>query len=288
MAEQFSQISEFIIGKWQEIDNYLLAYGLSLNKILLFLVLIWASYLLLRYVLRIKKRETFSLLLSKGEIRQGSDFDPLISLKVSNLNAFPVQVLELSIDSEEMSMPIVLELAELIAANDAISIELELERNLVGETGQVYLFAYLPKQAKKLYRLKADYSFEPWAGRYKISPLKQQIKRVRVLDSQKLNKSLNQPLNTKYHERSSSQIKAIEAARVNSRKTPKSPERLSHTEILRYGPKLNKAAEQAPAGPSPKSRSTVFAKPKQAEIPLEGEIQKAQKPKTKLKFPNEF
>jgi len=288
MAEQFSQIWQFIFNKWQEIDRFLLSYGLSLNILLLSLVLIWASLLLLRYILRIRKRETFSLLLSKGEIRQGSDFDPILSLRVSNLNAFPVQILELSIDSEEMSMPIVVEMAELIAANDAISIELELEQKVVGDRGQVNLFAYLPKQAKKLYRLKAAYSFEPWAGRYKISPLKQQIKRVRVLDSQKLNKSLNEPLNAKYLERSSSQIKAIDSTQPNDLNTLKSSERLRHTEILNHSPSLAGASAPAVAKPKSKPSPARFSRPEQPNIPSETEVSRPGKPKTALKFPNEF
>ncbi len=293
MVEQISQIWDYILIKWHELDNYLLSNGISINVLLLVLVLIVAVLMLLRYLSRIRKRETFSLLLSKGEIRQGNDFDPMLSLRVSNLNAFPVQILELSIDSEEMTMPIVVETAELIAANDAISIELELNQNIVGDTGDVYLFAYLAKRANKLYRLKASYSFEPWAGRYKISPLKQQIKRVRLLDSQKLNKSLKEPLNAKYLERSSSQIQAIETPKQVEASIVdnfKSSDRLSHTEILNSTPKPQSRPSQTnkrilkPVNTQPKLENQEVLN---SETSPETQL-RPRKSKTVLKFPNEF
>ncbi len=292
MAEQFSQIWSFITARWQEIDQFLLPYGINLSALLLSISLILALLLLLRYALRIRKRETFSILLSKGEIRQSSEFDPLLSLRVSNLNAFPIQILELSIDSEAMTMPIVVDLAELVAANDSISIELELEQNVVGDDGLVYLFAYLPRQAKKLYRLKASYSYEPWAGRYKISPLKQEIKRVRQLDSQRLTKSLNEPLNAKYLERSSSNINALKTPKnetaINAEQL-KSSARLSHTEILNHQP--HKQTVESIKRPPRKAKVELPRAIEQAQNMVDANAEtelRVVKPKPELKFPNEF
>ncbi len=292
MAEQFSQTWSFIITKWQELDQFLLPYGISLSVVLLSISLIIALLLLLRYALRIRKRETFSILLSKGEIRRSSEFDPLLSLRVSNLNVFPIQILELSIDSEAMTMPIVVDLAELVAANDSISIELELEQNIVGDDGLVYLFAYLPRQAKKLYRLKASYSYEPWAGRYKISPLKQQIKRVRQLDSQRLSKSLNEPLNAKYLERSSSNINALKTPKTETAinlEQLKSSARLSHTKILNHQPN-NQAVENIKR-PLGKAKVELPRAIKQSQNRMDSKTEtelSPTKPKPELKFPNEF
>lgn len=273
MSEIFTKVRGFIVDSWFDLDSFLASKGLNLSILVLVLALIIASLLFFRFLLRLRKRNKLSLLVSKGEIRQGRDFKPILSLRLSNLNKIPLQVLELSLDSDSMPMPEIVELAELVGPEEVIPIEAELEQDLVGKEGILHLFVFFPKRANQLYRLKATYSFEPWAGRYKISPFKQTIKKVRHLDSELLNKSKSAPLNQKLLERSQSEINPIK-------------ERNSFKEqSVQAAKATRKNTTERPVKPLVAKKSQPSQEAVAADI--EAELSKP-KPKHDLKFPKDF
>ncbi len=275
MSEIFTKVWSFVVDKWLALDSFLASKGLNLMTLALVLGLIIASILFFRFLIRLRKRNKVTLLVSKGEIRQGRDFKPIISLRLSNLNKIPLQVLEISLDSDSMPMPELVELAELVGPDEVITIESELEQNLVGETGVLHLFAFFPKRANQLYRLRATYSFEPWAGRYKISPFKQTIKKVRQLDSELVSKSKSTPLSQKLLERSRTEIEPI------TEKSDFKPQRQSPLPA-------KEAARNTTAKPiKPLIKKRLQPSEKTVAADAEAEVSKP-KVKQDLKFPKEF
>jgi hypothetical protein len=123
------------------------------------------------------------VLISKGEIvsRQG-DGALMLRLTVSNLNLTPLQLLELSVQMSELPAPLTTEVAALIAPQGAVDLTAELE-DVEGDEGTLELYVYASENRRKTYRVSAQLLWEPWNGRYKVSPLGQRVEPVRSLAS---------------------------------------------------------------------------------------------------------
>ena len=127
------------------------------------------------------------LLISKGEIIQvESSTIQVLHLKVSNLNEYPVQLLEFAIKTNLMSTPITVEAVELLGPHESVEFEANMPVSLVGEKGDVRLYAYIAQPFKKMFLLKSSFAWEPWNRRHKISPLGQSLRPVRRLGSAQL------------------------------------------------------------------------------------------------------
>lgn len=124
------------------------------------------------------------LLISRGEINQAENSSlQLLSLKVSNLNDYPVQLLELALKTELMPHPLPIEAVELLPPHQAIELEAELPSDIVGDQGLIYAYLHLPGPKRAVFRLQGHFSWEPWNKRYKVSPLKQTLRPARELSS---------------------------------------------------------------------------------------------------------
>jgi hypothetical protein len=127
------------------------------------------------------------LLISKGEIIQvESSTIQVLHLKVSNLNDYPVQLLEFAIKTNLMSNPITVEAVELLGPHESVEFEANMPVSLVGEKGDVRLYAYIAQPFKKMFLLRSGFAWEPWNRRHKISPLGQTLRPVRRLGSAQL------------------------------------------------------------------------------------------------------
>ena len=123
------------------------------------------------------------LMVSKGEVRQREGGTAqILSLKVSNLNNHSVQLLEITLKSDLMTTPLVVDAAELLNAGEAVELEAPLPKAMSGDSGTVNVFVFIPR-SKKLYCLRCEFEWEAWAFRYKVSPLGQTFKRVKRLES---------------------------------------------------------------------------------------------------------
>ena len=101
---------------------------------------------------------------------------------VSNLGSSPLQLLELSVCTDQEPTPVVVEIASLLAANQSVDVLVELPV-LTGERGTLELYAFAAEARKRCYRLRSSFVWEPWNGRYKVDPLDQRVEAVRVLAS---------------------------------------------------------------------------------------------------------
>lgn len=129
------------------------------------------------------------LLVTQGEIIPNAYSDlpaakgqGLIRLTISNLSPYPLQVLELALQSDATNLPGWLELTPLLGVGTSVKLE-EAIAPFRGQQGELSVYVYAPATPKKLFRLSAGYTWEPWQGRYKISPLGQRIEPARELAS---------------------------------------------------------------------------------------------------------
>lgn len=120
-----------------------------------------------------------------GEDNRGGLMRPVshaLRMTVSNLNAYPVQLLEVALKTSEMDAPITLETAQIIAPEASVMLKEKLPQ-FSGEEGKLTLYFYLSGSSKRYVSLSANFEFEPWDARYKVSPLGQALTPFRQLAS---------------------------------------------------------------------------------------------------------
>lgn len=106
-----------------------------------------------------------------------------LALTLSNLNSWPVQLLELAVRTRGLRQPVVAEAGAVVPPNGAVDVVAELF-DLPGDVGVVELFLYSNRGAKRTYRLTAPLEWEPWDSRYRIKSLSARMTRVTALASQ--------------------------------------------------------------------------------------------------------
>ena len=111
-----------------------------------------------------------------------------LRMTVSNLNTYPVQLLEVALKTSEMDAPITLEAAQIIAPESSVMLK-ETLPTLRGEEGKLTLYFYLSGGSKRYVSLQANFAFEPWDARYKVSPLGQTLTPFRQLASANVSKA---------------------------------------------------------------------------------------------------
>lgn len=149
--------------------------------------LLLAALLLLLSLLPRRRRsrgaERPDVLLSQGEIVTREEDDALmLHVTVSNLNPYPLQLLELSVRMSDLPAPLTTDVAAMIAPQGIVELTAELE-NVEGDEGALELYVYAGETRRKTFRVTAQLLWEPWNGRYKLSPLGQRVDAVKALAS---------------------------------------------------------------------------------------------------------
>ncbi len=138
------------------------------------------------------------LLVSLGEIRVLEDYveqdekgrgnalmrpvSHALRMTVSNLNMYPVQLLEVALKTPDMDVPLTLETAQIVGPEASVVVKETLPQ-FDGEEGKLTLYFYLSGSSKRYVSLQASFEFEPWDARYKVSPLGQTLTPFRQLAS---------------------------------------------------------------------------------------------------------
>ncbi len=110
-----------------------------------------------------------------------------LSLTLSNLNPWPVQLLELAVRTRGLRQPVVAEAGSVVPPNDAVDVVVDLY-DLPGEVGVVDLFLYSNRGGHRTYRLSAPLEWEPWDKRFRIRPLSSRVVPVKKIASQEKRK----------------------------------------------------------------------------------------------------
>lgn len=123
------------------------------------------------------------LLVSQGEIAPMQESRLWrVSMAVSNLNPYPVQLLELALTEKGSSLPLTADLDLLVPPHGSSRVELELDP-LAADEGTLELFAYTAATRRRFWRLRAEFVWEPWNDRYKVDALRQKVRATRSLAS---------------------------------------------------------------------------------------------------------
>ncbi|MBX3141819.1 MAG: hypothetical protein KF875_13770 [Trueperaceae bacterium] len=163
------------------------AAGLALLLVVLVLLLVAAA--------RRRRRRRFvpEMMMSHGEIALLGDGDRafveskvdgsldsrleapaggkyLLKLALSNLNPYPVQLLELAVRAGRGGLPVVAEAGAVVPPNGAVDVAADLF-DLPGHGGVIELYLYSNKLKARTFRLAAPLEWEPWARRYRVKAL---------------------------------------------------------------------------------------------------------------------
>jgi hypothetical protein len=162
------------------------------------------------------------LLVTQGEILPGEGRD-LLKLTISNLSPYPVQVLELALQGATNPLGW-LELTPLLDVGASVRLE-EAIAPLRGQQGELWVYVYTPATPKRLFRLMAAYTWEPWRERHKISPLGQRIEPVKELASTLAKRQREAQWHRSERERRRAEAqRRRQAERLEARPNPDPPE----------------------------------------------------------------
>jgi hypothetical protein len=125
------------------------------------------------------------ILVTQGELvpeaRLGRLGSGHLTMTVSNLGRYPVQLLEAANRSGGGRFGVA-EVVVLVPAMGEVDVEVHLPVGKL-EDGVLDLYCYAAATRTKTWRHRAELVWEPWAKRFKVAPLEQQIEPAKVLAS---------------------------------------------------------------------------------------------------------
>ncbi|MFO8149871.1 MAG: hypothetical protein R6T93_06225 [Trueperaceae bacterium] len=109
-----------------------------------------------------------------------------LTMTLSNLSRYPVQVLEVALRQESRGAPRVAELEAVVPPLGALELDARVPLGLSGDGWlDVYCYAAAPRQ--KLHRHRAELVWEPWVSRFKVAPMEQATAAAKRLASDERN-----------------------------------------------------------------------------------------------------
>lgn len=107
-----------------------------------------------------------------------------LKLALSNLNSFPVQLVEVAVRAEHGALVAVVSASSVVPPNGAVDVAAELS-SLPGVAGRLELYLYAPQLKVKTFRLRMPVVWEPWEERYRAKGLasrSEAVARIASLD----------------------------------------------------------------------------------------------------------
>lgn len=106
-----------------------------------------------------------------------------LKLALSNLNPYPVQLVELAVRTSGARLPVVAEAGAVVPPNGSVDVSAELF-DLPGDRGVVELYLFTSRFTHRLFRVVALLEWEPWAQRFRVKGLSSRLEAVTLLASQ--------------------------------------------------------------------------------------------------------
>ena len=157
----------------------------------LWLLLVALLVLLLIVILRRRSRQPLEvrppeILITQGELlpesRTGRLGAGTLSMSVSNLGRYPVQLLEAACRTGARGRLGIAETVVLVPAMGEVEVTVRLPVGKLDD-GVLDLYCYAAATRTKTWRHRAELVWEPWAKRFKVAPLEQRVEPVRALPS---------------------------------------------------------------------------------------------------------
>jgi hypothetical protein len=128
------------------------------------------------------------ILVTQGELvpeaRTGRLGAGMLSMTVSNLGRYPVQLLEAACRTGAGGRFGIAETVALVPAMDEVDISVRMPVARLDD-GVLDLYCYAAATRTKIWRHRAELVWEPWAKRFKVAPLEQRIEPARALASER-------------------------------------------------------------------------------------------------------
>jgi hypothetical protein len=106
-----------------------------------------------------------------------------LTMTVSNLSRYPVQLLEVAVREESRGAPRVAEVDAVVPAMGSVDVAVRVPLALRGD-GWIDVYCYAAAPRHKVHRHRAELVWEPWAARFKVAPMEQVASPVRRLASE--------------------------------------------------------------------------------------------------------
>lgn len=106
-----------------------------------------------------------------------------LTLTLSNLNAYPLQLLELAVRTRGSRLPVVAEAGSVVPPHGAVDVTAELF-DLPGDAGVIDLYLYSGGNRRRIWRLSAPLEWEPWTRAFRVKALAARVTPVARLASQ--------------------------------------------------------------------------------------------------------
>ena len=154
--------------------------------------LLLAAFVVLLFAATVRRRSRGPLdvrppdiLITQGELvpdaRPGRVGSGLLTMTVSNLGRYPVQLLEAASRSGGGRFGVA-DVVALVPAMGEVDVEVHLPVGKL-EDGVLDVFCYAAATRTKTWRHRAELVWEPWAKRFKVAPLEQRIEPAKALAS---------------------------------------------------------------------------------------------------------
>ena len=128
------------------------------------------------------------ILITQGELvpeeRAGRLGAGMLTMTVSNLGRYPLQLLEIASRTGPGGRAGVAETVHLVPALSEVDVRVQLPVAKLDD-GLLELYCYAAATRTKLWRHRAELTWEPWAKRFKVAPLEQRVEPARSLASER-------------------------------------------------------------------------------------------------------
>lgn len=205
MGRAFDLMWEAVLGSWRAVQAWLASANWDPRTwttpmwVVAGAVLLLVMGLIVRWA-RGRGRAVPEMLLSHGELvfvdDTGSD-TPFVSAPVvapsnahyqlrmtlSNLNAFPLQLMELAVRARGGPAPVVAEAAAVVPPHGSVDVVADFF-DMPGDAGQVEVYLFSNRMRGRTLRMTAPLEWEPWDRRYRVKALSARIVLGRALASQ--------------------------------------------------------------------------------------------------------
>ncbi len=248
MGRAFDLMGEALLASWRAVQGWWASIGVDPRTwpTSLWIVVGAVAVLVVGVALRSRRKRALpEVLLSHGEVvlvddaaesatyvtapvQAPANTHYQLRMTLSNLNAFPLQLLEVAVRTRTTKAPVVAEAAAVVPPHGSVDVVADFF-DLPGDAATVEVFLFSTRTRGRTLRLAAPLEWEPWDRRYRIKALALRSDAGRSLASQV---------------RTQRAKRAYQRERLRQRSASATQEAVRRAEDLRRGIQERRAAAQ--------------------------------------------